>query len=244
MQAIYVNSKIDDETPAADMLLAFFHGQRTGGSALRHILAEAVGPDAVFATQYAGDFEHWQHMTPEKLENIRVFAGHSNYSEIDLGRELRFISLMRHPVYRVISIYYYVKRYKTHALHHFTENATIDEFYYPARDKHPSYFNNVQCKRISGKYNYAAAQKAVESHMWAIGATERLSDFTDWLLPKLGAPKQDVPDLGWDKDKYIKELENAKLVEDILKDNAEDLKLFSYMNENYFGMPAEYYPGL
>lgn len=244
MTALYVNQKIDETPLSEDALIAFFHGQRTGGSALRHILARGIGTDKVFATQYAGEFEHWHKIKPETLLGLRVFAGHSNYSQVDLGREQRYISLVRHPVYRVFSIFYYCKRYDTHALHPFTNNATMAEFYESARKRSPSYFDNVQCRRISGEMKIGPAMKALEDHMWAIGATEKLNNFTDWLLPKLGAEKEDVPDLGSDAEKYAKELKNTDLVERILNDNREDLQLFEYLNASYFGMPADLYPRL
>ena len=244
MNALFVNPKARDDALLAENLLVFFHAQRTGGSALRHILARALGQEAIYCTQFVDKFQHWPKLTPADLQGYAVFAGHSNFEPKEMVRSQRFVTLMRHPVYRTISIYYYAKRYETQFLHPFTlENGLVD-FYYKARKEHPGYFANVMCQRICGRRKFDLARDNLEANYWAVGATEKLGVFVDWLLEALSVPSEKTKDLGWDKDKYAKELQHTDMVNDILKDNLHDVALFEYMNEKYFGLPDEHYPKL
>ena len=152
--------------------------------------------------------------------------------------------MYKRQVYRTISIYYYAKRYETQFLHPLTIDTGLVDFYYKAREAHPGYFANVMCQRICGKRKFDLAREAIEANYWAIGATEKLGVFVDWLLDALGAPPEKIKDLGWDKDKYAAQLQNTDMINDILKDNRHDVALFDYMNERYFGLPDEHYPKL
>jgi len=241
MASVFINPVYDDAPYQAGDLVTFFHAQRTGGSALRHLLGAAVGKPRVYCTQFAEDFVHWENVEPARLDGVLVFAGHSNFQDRDLSRRLLPVSLMRHPVYRNISLYYYARKFQNQFLHPLTEGRGLEEFYDVASAKKPVYFNDVLCRRVCGEPSAAKAIALIESRYFVVGATERLGDFVSALFGKLGVAIPEVPAKQSDAEQYREELANEGLVARILANNPEDVALFDYLNERYFGLPAADY---
>lgn len=231
------NSQISEQD-----LLVFFHAQRTAGSAFRHILAKAYGKQSVFCTQYAQEFKHWHDVSEEELESQRVFAGHSNFEEKNWARKLHYTTILRHPVYRTFSLYFYCRKYPNQFLHHIAIDSTIEEFYYTASKKKPKYFHNVMCSRVSGQADFELAKKNIEQNFFLVGATEEFSAFVEVFLASQNLPAQDVPVAEHDFVRYGELLEKTDLVNDILAANQEDEKLFRYFNKKYFGFEEKQYP--
>ena len=238
---IYINPKFTDDLFDDEMdFLTFFHGQRTGGSALRHVIGRAWTPSELYCTQNVDNFKHWEHHDTQSFTGFKGFAGHSNYEPKDIGKRLRLITLLRHPVHRNISIYYYAKKYSNQFLHHHTEGRSLSEFYYHTQRLKPKYFDNVICRRICGRPEFEPARDMIEDSYWMVGLTEYFDDFVRKLLSGLGAPAEVQPDLGSDSLKYAEEIQNTKLVADMSENNSEDLKLFNYMNTLYFKSNYDY----
>lgn len=223
-------------------LLVFFHAQRTAGSAFRHILARAYGEKSVFCTQYAQEFKHWCDVSEQELDSQRVFAGHSDFEEKDWARKFHYTTILRHPAYRTISLYFYCRKYPNQFLHHMAINSTIEEFYYTASKKKPKYFNNVMCRRVSGQANFEAAKKNIEEKFFLVGATEEFSAFVRAFLLSQNLPAQNIPVAEHDHIRYGKFLDKKELINDILAANQEDEKLFRYFNRHYFGFNEAEYP--
>ncbi|MCB1996261.1 MAG: sulfotransferase family 2 domain-containing protein [Burkholderiaceae bacterium] len=238
----YFNHELGAEPWKASDLITFFHAQRTGGSALRHLLGDALGKERVFCTQFVSDFQHWEVVPAERLLEKTVFAGHSNFQRRDLGRRLLPISLVRHPVYRTFSLYYYCKKYPNQFLHHLTESRDLQAFYAAASAKKPNYFHNVCCQRICGKADFELARTTLERDYLLVGCTERMGDFVQVLFDFLGVPRVEVDQRETDHDRYKQHLHLTDFIETLKRKNSEDLKLFEYMNRTYFHIDEYLYP--
>jgi hypothetical protein len=233
----FAGHRLDDSD-----LLVFFHAQRTGGSAFRHILADAYGKDRIYCTQYVDGFKHWPEVNADALKQKMVFAGHSNYELRDISKNQHMISILRHPVYRTFSLYYYCKKYPNQFLHDYAINSTIEGFYYAAVKRKPIYFNNVMCRRISGSPSFEKAIVSINERFIAIGCTETFSDFAGWFLRSQGLDAQEIKSADSDFKRYGELLDKEQLVNDILAANSEDEKLFRYFNERYFNNDKNMYP--
>jgi hypothetical protein len=243
MSHFFVSDRMDAEDCTFDAnrdFLLFLHAQRTGGSALRHVIANAWSRDELYCTQFVENFEHWNVVPEETLKRFKGFAGHSNFSEREFSRRLRMVTILRHPVFRTVSLYYYVRGRENHALHEAARSLTLADFYRSVRPEKKTYFDNVMCRRICGKPNYKMARERIENDFWMVGMSEYLGEFVDALLERLGKPAQETPDLGSDMDKYQEEIADSSLVAEIFENNVADAKLFAYMNEAYFKSRYKY----
>lgn len=241
MTHLYINPKFAGHRfdPTEDFLL-FLHAQRTGGSALRHAIARAWSREDLYCTQFVDKFKHWHVVEQETLAPFKGFAGHSNYAERDFDRNVLMITLLRHPVMRIISLYYYVRGRDNHALNAQAKAMDLGEFYRTVRLEKKTYFDNVMCRRICGKPNFKMAKERIETDFWMVGMNEHLGEFVTALLDGLGEPQEELPLLKSDADRYAEELKDSELVAEIRENNNHDIKLFDYMNETYFNSRYAY----
>lgn len=229
----FLTSDPDMREPRATDLLVFFHAQRTAGSALRHIFIEGCGHENVYTTHTIPDYKHWPELSDEQLRPYKVFAGHSNFCEMQTDRRLLYVTLLRNPVYRAASLYFYCQRKDGHALRELANSTDMDEFYRQGSKLKPKYFRNTMCLRTCGKPSADRAIQLIESRYLAVGATENLPGFVDQLGGILGWPKIEVPRQESDHSRYIN-LMSEDFIEMVQRESAEDVRLWNHMCDRYF----------
>jgi hypothetical protein len=103
-----------------DRTIIFLHIPKTAGRTLHRIIARQVDPAALYATwqsvsQVADEFVA---LPAERKKQLRVISGHVRYGlHLHMPQRAVYITLLRDPVERVISHYYYVLRHPEHWLH-------------------------------------------------------------------------------------------------------------------------------
>lgn len=235
MGDVFLNSRLVPKAQeAVDPLLVYFHAQRTGGSKFRHILGDVYGPERVYATQFIDEFEHWEKLSEADLAPYRAFAGHSNYKDIGIrSRRCLYVGLLRHPVARAISLYFYCQTKEGHALQELANTLDMYSFYIEASELKPKYMENVQCLRLCGKPDADAAISIVEKEYLALGSAEDLPSFVSVLGSVLGWPGVDVARIPPDRERY-EGLWTRSFEQLVVAGNQEDLKLYEYARSRYF----------
>lgn len=137
-------------------VLIFLHLPRTGGTTLTWMIKEryteslAVG-DFQGEKMIFGSPISLHEMKKERREDIDIVVGHSHYGIHSLLREpALYITLLRDPVDRAISHYYYIKERVNHPLYTIIRSMSLIEFINDERF-HPG-ISNVQTKFLSGNY--------------------------------------------------------------------------------------------
>jgi hypothetical protein len=242
----FINPRFKEEVVEENDLIAFLHGQRTAGSNFRRqVLAQAFSENQVYASQYRDSWKQWKDLDFEELGGFRAFVGHCDYGNKEMFRKVHFITLLRHPVYRFFSLYYYSKKREDSRYNELAVKYDLKDFFQQLITSSTSgynYFNNALCRRISGQPNFEATLKCIEERYLAIGCTERMSSFAKWVAGLLGDEELEMESVESDREKYAHLLDNQDIIDMILRHNQEDEKLFKYMNENYFHLPNENYP--
>ena len=94
--------------------LAFLHVPKTAGTALRRVLAEQYGPDRVLELYHgigADDVERLRRMEARDWQQVRAVAGHMEYGIHELiPFPVRYVTMLRDPVDRIVSHYSYRAR--------------------------------------------------------------------------------------------------------------------------------------
>jgi len=89
--------------------LVFMHIPKTGGTTLHHLLINSFDKEEVCPERFNG----LRHYRAGELARYRYFSGHFDLPSVRLipGRK-RVITMLREPVARLISLYYFLRSYK------------------------------------------------------------------------------------------------------------------------------------
>ncbi|MCB0168769.1 MAG: sulfotransferase family 2 domain-containing protein [Anaerolineae bacterium] len=135
-------------------VLIFFHIAKTAGTTLSNILGRNYADDASISINYAeqlAELEHFKQLPACERAKIRYF--HSHMMPFGIHQYLPpsfYVVMLRDPVERVISEYYYIRRYQGHPLHQkiTTDNISLAE--YVTSGINPAAAGNGQTRLLSG----------------------------------------------------------------------------------------------
>jgi hypothetical protein len=223
--APFINAGLLAASAADDAFIVFTHAQRTGGSAFQREMIRGFGEERLYLSKRRGS-KPWRELTAADFLNKKAYAGHVNFEEKDFGRPVYFVSLLRHPLYRVASLYFYAKKKDGHKFRQLANDASFEDFYTTASNITPSYFRNTQCWRIGGKPNSEIAMAAIHEHYIGVGFTSNLLPFFSLIAEAHHWPAPKLTDRDQDESRYDHLISNA-LRDRILEDNLEDLSLYN-----------------
>lgn len=181
-------------------LLIHLHIPKTAGVTLRQIVDRQYPPNAILTLQ-TPETEHWPELHALRIDQeqtVSLIRGHFSYGiHTLLQRPVRYFTLLRDPVERIISLYYYGLEGRSKWIHERIrqDNMTLADF---AAGDFPQ-TNNHQTRLISGDpeggpESLSRAMENLECHFDVVGVSERF-DETLLLLRKL---------LGWKNVHYYR----------------------------------------
>ncbi|MBI2214485.1 MAG: sulfotransferase family 2 domain-containing protein [Acidobacteria bacterium] len=163
----------------ADERLVFVHIPKTAGLTFRALLAKHFD---VRQSYPRPDEWWWPHLgTSEELSRYRLFNGHYVYSIGEAVRNAVFVTMLRHPVDRLVSTYHYVARTPNAFQHDYVVSRalSLDEFLSDPVTVH------AQANWAAGFVaSIPAAQ--LKTHQQKMGHSEAWAS-GDSLFPNLGA---------------------------------------------------------
>jgi len=180
-----VKAEIPASKAAAEKeAIIFLHLPKTAGTTLNRLieweypLSEMYSVDPVLFEWSAARLRK---LSPDRLRKIRIFKGHMLFGLHEvLPQAASYITVLREPVDRVISAFYFMRSYKLHPLYwkfHWG-NWTLEDFVRRSRR------DNVQCKIIAGADYYKPATAEVFErakhnllrHFSVVGLSERFDE--------------------------------------------------------------------
>ncbi len=152
------------QVAAADEAVIFLHVPKAAGSTLNRLieweypLSEIYSIDPVF---YTWSWAHLQRLSQERLKKTRIFKGHMVFGlHAILPQPATYITVLREPVDRVLSAFYFMRSYKLHPLYWRLKfaNYSLEDFVRRSRRE------NVQCKILAGaEYNEPCTAEICET---------------------------------------------------------------------------------
>jgi len=244
-----VESAPQSRSQRTSPLIIFIHLPKTGGTTMRSVLEQQYGgaqifkvpPPSATGKQKIDDFSK---LPPEERDTFKVVYGHFDYGA-HIGLEetnFTYFTILRNPVDRVISHYYFVKQRTNHRLHKnvVSEDMSLQEYATSGLTKE---VDNHQTRVLIGKEGVTPAfgacpsefleraKQHLQNEFAVVGTSER---FDETLLVL-----QEV--LGWSIPFYVsRNITKSRpksdalppdVVEAISKYNQLDLELHRYANE-------------
>ena len=182
--------------------LIFLHVPKTAGMTLRHVLASRYRPRETFVigNDINADIRRFVAMEAPRRERIRLLMGHMSFGLHEfLAPGARYVTVLRHPVDRVLSEYRFLKTNARHPLHGQVARMSLEE--YLERDVSGQAANG-QTRLLSGSHesgsvgipgrkpldesSVARALDNIERHFVLAGTQERFEESLLLLARRLG----------------------------------------------------------
>lgn len=182
----------------------FIHIPKTAGSTLRRVLAREYGRQRVLYVEPGNSAWNRHHTGEESLQeqvakrDIRLITGHLPFGvHSTLRRACRYFSLMRDPVARAISEYYYAHTYPHHSFREPIRSGrlSLDEFIHGSR--HVA--GGGQCAMLSGnsESRTGVAAAAIDNVQYSIAVVGTIERFEESILLMAKA-------LGWQAPWFVR----------------------------------------
>jgi len=179
--------------------IIFLHIEKAGGSTLHNILANFYSNDTVLHLNYMSDGK--AEIESVNQDQIPLIKGHIGYGVHKyIKKDFKYYTMMRNPVERVVSYYFYVKQ-KSIAPHFNlikSSNWSIVDYIKKAENVQ---MDNGQIRYITGtnkafgtinEKDLEQAKLLIEEHFISVGLTERFDESLILLKNKIGWKKYPV----------------------------------------------------
>jgi hypothetical protein len=210
-----------------DELTIFLHIPKTGGTTLNEIFKKQFPPGELFDhNRFNGKIIKLELLTNEEKEKVKAFSGHIKFGiHRDFSLPFNYFTMLREPVDRVISSYYFLRDFKGYE---HLKKMSLEEFV-----KSDPQANNLQTIMVSGMLENPDLSKAIQNlrEFKVVGITERF-DESLFLIKKVYGWN----DIHYTKQNITKRRPSVKEVPDhvielIKKYNDLDIELYKVANK-------------
>lgn len=232
----------NDSISCQEKTVIFLHIPKTGGLTFTQIASQNY--ERKFIYEFRGNIEEAIHkfkqLPPRKLKKIKFLTGHFSFGIHEyLPNPAIYITLLREPIERVISSYFYVRSTPTHPLYQkLIETHSFEEFL----EIH-NWFNNRQVIMLSGETKIAneecstemlnKAKSNLEKNFQIFGMTEKFDCFPILCHQYLGWQSIFYQKVNVTNKRLLKEEVSQKALTTIEKKNALDIELYDYAKEKF-----------
>jgi hypothetical protein len=223
--------------------IIFLHLPKTAGTTVNRLieweyrLSEMYSIDPVFFKWSAA---HLRKLPPERLKRIRMFKGHMVFGLHEvLSQPATYITVLRDPIDRVISAFYFMRSYKLHPLYwkFRRNNWTLEDFVrlYPRE--------NVQAKVVAGsEYDAPCTPEILEKakqnlrrHFSVVGLSERLEESLALMKLRFGWKLTSYSSFNVTRSRPKKDDLPQATIDLIGEKNAFDIELYQCAHEIFEG---------
>ena len=181
-------------------LLCFVHIPKCGGTSFNEVLWNVYGRNFLSYTYQAGspgcDPED---ITRDQAKDVLAISGHLPYGfhrqfgpqdeNVFAGRDVHYVSIVRDPVSRLLSVARHVRSFPSHRLYEATKNMTYARFFdYALASGNTGIIGNNQSRLLTDKHPERAVEYARTRYL-AIATVESAPDMISAVAEKLRWPE-------------------------------------------------------
>jgi hypothetical protein len=213
-------------------VLIFMHIPKTGGLTLRNIIDRQYKKTEILLHSRTAPPK--RKLKKRDFSRIKCVYGHNRFGQHEeIPVPSTYITILRDPVSRVISTYYFILARKQNRMHHKIKNISLEEF---VRSNDPDLMipvSNHQTRYLSGESipDLQKAKENIENHFSLVGITEMFDESIFLMKQELGwknifYTKQNVSTNRPKRDQISKDT-----LEIIKSKNDQDYELYDYAKQ-------------
>ncbi len=165
------------------------HIPKTGGITLRNIIDKQYAQEQIMKLPQKRKLAQVLNQPKRNFENLQCIYGHHRFGIHEhFQKPFSYITMLRHPVERIISTYFFILQNERNRMHEKVKNMTFEEFILSPDPNIQVPLSNHQTRFISGEKNpdFQKAQLNIKQHFSAIGITEMYNESLFIMKKKLG----------------------------------------------------------
>lgn len=217
-------------TKMTDKVLIFMHIPKTGGSTLNELFKKQYGQDEILThlplDRLSSEFND---LSPAKNNKIKGISGHYNFGVHEyINKPFTYFSMVRHPVDRVVSLYYFLSSSPGYARYEELKGMTLEEFVTENKQA-----NNHQTLFFSGNgtFDLVLAKKNLETHFPVVGVTDMFNESVFLMKKEFNWKYKEYKKVNvTPKRPSLKEIPNS-ILKTIEENNRLDMELYKYVKE-------------
>ncbi|WP_264739377.1 sulfotransferase family protein [Cytobacillus firmus] len=207
------------------------HIPKTGGMTLRSIANKNYEKEKMLTNVFPSSLPQFKKDIVEK-KDIEFVTGHHPFGlHMYTNKPCAYITMLRDPVDRVISMYFYNLRKVNHPLHKKVKELTFEEF---INDKQLTRRTvNRQIQKIVGNLNpeendLKKAKKILAKHYKVVGITEMFDESIFLMKKELGWRDITYERKNYTADRPTKDQFSDEIIEQIKELNHLDIQLYNW----------------
>ena len=218
--------------------LIFLHIPKTAGTTLNRIIEWQYNPVSIFTldARAHATVERFKTLSEERRRRLRVVRGHMLYGIHEfLPQGGTYMTVLREPVARVLSSYYFILRRPLHPLHRKLKKERLGVEEYLRLIPHR---NNLQCQLIAGVQNGAScddrileiAKENLTKSFSVIGLCERFEESLVLMAKTFG---WEIPYYENRKVSKVRPALASDVVNMIQEHNRLDMELYEFARKRF-----------
>ena len=239
--------KLDKKEMNKKQTVIFLHIHKTGGSTLDSIIRRQYSPQAITAFYHSDPEKTQQYNEFKKLpesakRRSKLILGHIGFGLHEfLPQPSTYITFLRDPVERVISLFYFIRRATRHPHHNsiVSSNMSLEEFV--GSVDLGKQIDNSQTRLLADAWNVELgkcsqemlerAKSNIDNYFAVVGLTERFDESLILLRQKLGWKNIFYQPKNVTKNRPLQDSISDKTLAEIKKYNELDFELYKYAQE-------------
>jgi hypothetical protein len=218
----------------AKPILIFSHIPKTGGLTMRKIIDQHFAPHQIYKYPAHHEARTLSLVPPSKISHIRCVYGHCRFGvHRHFDRPFQYITMLRDPLKRIISSYYFIRSSPSNKLHEKVKKMSLEEYVFSRDSRINLPLHNHQTRFISGKNDpdIKLAMENIRKHYVFIGITEMYPESVFMLNRLMGWKHKPYSKENITKNKPKKIPLSDRAIKHIKEQNALDYQIYEYCKE-------------
>ncbi|KXS41809.1 MULTISPECIES: sulfotransferase family 2 domain-containing protein [unclassified Candidatus Frackibacter] len=220
-------------------LLIFLHIPKTGGVTLRRIIDKQYSLDEV----HEGSEQGMINRLKRDEDKLKCIQGHMKFGiHTHCSKPYTYITMLREPIERVISVYYFIRRRPQNKWYDDVKNISLKEFV--SKDEFWQNNTNIQTFLLAGGErpnkitdlfnlnNLSQAKKNLNKYFSVVGITEMFDESLVLMKQELGWDDISYTRKNVSKNRLAKGEVEKEIIEIIRERNRLDIELYEYVKIN------------